>query len=164
MEKEKTFEKATLAGGCFWCLESAFVEMSGVVETEVGYAGGTEKDPTYEQVGTGQTGHREAIQITFDPEILLYDEILVRFWSQIDPTDSGGQFADRGFSYTTAIWYHTIDQRQAAIESKEHLKNSDLFTTSIVTDILPFTTFYPAEEYHQKYYQKSSFRYEMYRK
>ena len=110
------------------------------------------------------TSHREAIHIVFDPQIISYDEILIKFWSQIDPTDNGGQFADRGFSYTTAIWYHTTEQKRLAQESKKQLENSNLFKVPIATEILPFTTFFRAEEYHQKYYTKASFRYGLYRK
>lgn len=111
-----------------------------------------------------QTGHREALQITFDPSVISYEEILVLFWTQIDPTDSGGQFSDRGFSYTTAIWYNTSEQKQKAQESIKRLEDSKTFNSPIVTELLPFTTFFPAEEYHQQYYKKSSFRYGLYKK
>jgi len=157
-------EKATFAGGCFWCLESIFAEMPGVITTEVGYAGWAEENPIYEQVCSGQTSHREAIQVTFDPRRISYNELLILFWSQIDPTDAGGQFTDRGFSYTTAIWYHSIPQKQIAFESRARLEELKRFDTPIVTEILPFTTFYWAEIYHQKYYQKSNIRYYLYKK
>lgn len=162
--KEKKIEKATFAWWCFWCLESVFDSIPGISETEVGYAWWKEENPTYEEVYSGKTWHREAIQILYNPEMISYDDILVEFWSQIDPTDSGWQFADRWFSYTTAIWYHNEDQKNIAKESKKRLVSSNKFSSKIVTEILPFTTFYKAEEYHQKYYLKSSFRYDLYRK
>jgi len=158
------FEKATFAGGCFWCLESIFAETPGIVSTEVWYAGWEEINPTYEQVCAGCTGHREAIQVEFDPSQISYKELLILFWSQIDPTDSSGQFADRGFSYTTAIWYHSLAQKELALDSKDQIEESKKIYAQVATEILAFSTFYSAEEYHQKYYQKSRLRYQLYRK
>ncbi|EKE27676.1 MAG: hypothetical protein ACD_3C00172G0003 [uncultured bacterium (gcode 4)] len=160
----KTTEISTLAWGCFWCLESAFAQLPWVIRAEVWYAGWTEVNPTYEQVIYWSTWHREAMQVVFDPGLISYDEILVQFWSQIDPTDDGWQFSDRGFNYTTVIWFHTSLQEKIARESKKRLEDSNKFQKPIVTLILPFTTFYPAEEYHQKYYSKSAFRYSLYKK
>ena len=157
-------EKATFAWGCFWCLESIFAETPGVLSTEVGYAGWTVENPTYEAVCAWMTGHREALQLTYDPSIIPYNDLLVIFWSQIDPTDEWWQFADRWFSYTTAIWYHSAAQKQIAFASLARLEESEKFQSDIATRILPFTTFYPAEPYHQKYYQKSWLRYHLYRK
>lgn len=155
-------EKATFAGGCFWCLESAFAETEWILETRVWYAGWVEPNPSYEDVYSWRTWHREAIQITYDPKIINYETIVDTFWTLIDPTDSGGQFSDRGFSYTSAIFYRTSRQRYVAESSKKRLASSGLFPAPIVTPVIPFTTFYEAEEYHQKYYKKSSFRYSLY--
>ncbi|EKE29108.1 MAG: Methionine-R-sulfoxide reductase [uncultured bacterium (gcode 4)] len=160
----KTEEISTLAWWCFWCLESAFAWLPWVLSTEVWYAWGKEPNPTYEQVLAWNTWHREAMQVVFDPDVISYGEILVQFWSQINPTDEAWQFADRGFSYTTAIWYHSPEQKRVAEESKRRLEDSKKFPMPVVTEIIPYTTFYPAEEYHQKYFRKSAFRYSLYRK
>ena len=157
-------EKATLAWGCFWCLESIFAELEWVLETTVWYAWWDEINPTYEQVHAWNTWHREAIEVVFNPKLISYDEILVKFWSQIDPTDELGQFADKGFSYTTAIWYHSQEQKKTAEASKKRLEDSKKFDKPIVTEILPFKSFYKAEDYHQKYYKKAALRYDMYKK
>ncbi len=160
--KEK-YETATFAGGCFWCMIQPFQQQKGVLHVIAGYAGGKEKNPTYEQVVSHRTGHREAVQILFDPRKISYKKILDIFWRQIDPTDAGGQFADRGESYKTAIYYHSEEQRKLAETSKRELEKSKKFNNSIMTEILPYTTFYPAEEYHQDYYKKHPVQYKMYK-
>ncbi|UOY91638.1 peptide-methionine (S)-S-oxide reductase MsrA [Ectobacillus sp. JY-23] len=157
-------ELATFAGGCFWCMVKPFDEIDGVYGIVSGYTGGHTENPTYKEVCSETTGHYEAVQITFDPSRLSYEELLEMYWRQIDPTDAGGQFHDRGQSYQTAIFYHTEEQRQKAEASKRALEESGIFKKPIVTEILPAKPFYPAEEYHQDYYKKNSFRYEMYRK
>ena len=153
---------ATFAGGCFWCTESAFQETGGVTNAVSGYAGGDEFDPSYEEVYKETTGHREAIRVYYRPDAVSYDELLDVYWRSIDPTDDGGQFVDRGNSYTTAIFYDDAEQQRLAQESKEELAASGRFDEPIVTPILPFTTFYEAEEYHQDFYKKSADRYKQY--
>ena len=153
-ESSKTALTATFAGGCFWCIEPAYQETEGIIDAINGYAGGTESDASYKQVAKGQTKHREAVQVTYDPTKITYAELVEIFWRQIDPTDDGGQFTDRGFQYTTAIFYYNDGQKQVAEESKESLEKSTKFDKPIATQILPFSTFYPAEEYHQDYYKK----------
>lgn len=159
-----TREIVTLAGGCFWCTEAYLQETEGVVSAVSGYAGGSAESADYKTVSTGNTEHREAVQVVFDPRRVSFKEILEVYWSHIDPTDAGGQFADRGFHYTTAIFYHTNTQRQTAEASKQALQDSNLFSESIATKILPYTTFFAAEAYHQDYYQKASAHYERYKK
>lgn len=163
-DPNKTYEVITLAGGCFWCTEAYFQEEPGVVDAVSGYTGGEEKEATYLRVSTGDTKHRESVQVTYDPEIISTKKILDIYWSHIDPTDPKGQFADEGFQYTTAIFYHTDDQRDIALDSKKRLEESGLFDKPIITAILPFESFFSAEEYHQDYYKKSSIRYEIYKK
>lgn len=155
--------KATFAGGCFWCVEHAFHELKGVQEVLSGYTGGQTADPAYEEVSSGITGHYEAIQVTFDPKVVSYPELLDFFWRQIDPTDSGGQFVDRGSQYRTAIFYHDQEQKRLAEKSKEELGRSGRFQKPVVTPILPAGQFYRAEEYHQDYSRKNPFRYSLYR-
>ncbi|HLS07121.1 MAG TPA: peptide-methionine (S)-S-oxide reductase MsrA [Bacillota bacterium] len=155
-----TKQVATFAGGCFWCMVKPFDEWDGVIEVISGYTGGHTKNPTYEQVKAGKTGHYEAVQITFDPAVISYETIVQVFWQQIDPTDAGGQFHDRGDSYRTAIFYHSDEQKQIAERSKDQLKNSGKFSKPIVTEILPAKTFYPAEDYHQDFYKKDPDVYE----
>lgn len=157
-------EKATFAGGCFWCMVTPFDELPGISEVISGYTGGHKENPTYEEVCSHTTGHYEAVQITFDPDIFPYEKLVQLFWQQIDPTDDGGQFHDRGDSYRTAIFYHNEKQKEIALASKEALEKSGKFTKPIVTKILPATIFYPAEEYHQYFYKKNPFHYQMYRK
>jgi len=157
------YEKATLAGGCFWCMEGPFAAVNGVVLVRSGYCGGVVEHPSYEEVCTGTTGHYEAVEVIFDPAIISYSSILEIFWRQIDPTDPEGQFYDKGSQYKTAIFYHSPEQKVFAEESKENLSHSGRFTSPIVTRILEAAPFYPAEEYHQKYYEKSSQRYKAYR-
>jgi peptide methionine sulfoxide reductase msrA/msrB len=155
-------ELATLAGGCFWCMVHPFDEWSGVRRVVSGYTGGTTQHPTYEEVCSGRTGHREAVQIVFDPAVISYDRILDIFWRQIDPTDPEGQFADRGSSYRTAIFYHSDAQRQAAEASRDRIAASGRFSKPIATEILPAGPFYPAEDYHQDYYRKNPGHYRLY--
>ncbi len=157
-------EKATFAGGCFWCMVKPFDRYDGVVEVISGYTGGKTKNPTYGQISSGTTGHLEAVQITFDPAKITYSELLDIFWRQINPTDSGGQFADRGTQYKTAIFYHTKEQKELALESKEKLGKSGKFKQSIATEIREAGEFYRAEEYHQDYYKKNPDHYEQYRR
>lgn len=160
---ERSLELATFSGGCFWCMVPPFEKLNGVVKVVSGYTGGREKNPTYEQVSSGRTGHRESIQVTFDPSRISYEQLLDVYWRQIDPTDTGGEFVDRGHQYTTAIFYHGEHQRVAAERSKEALARSGVFNKPIVTPIIKFEAFYPAEEYHQDFYKKSPARYESYR-
>lgn len=156
-------EKATFAGGCFWCMVEPFDKRPGIIEVLSGYTGGTVVNPTYEQVCSNTTGHVEAVQITYDRELVSYKELVTLFWQQIDPTDPGGQFYDRGDSYQTAIFYHSEEQRKIAIKSKEMLAASGRFNKPIVTKILPASAFYPAEEEHQHYYKKNRAHYKAYR-
>ncbi|MGL4820603.1 MAG: peptide-methionine (S)-S-oxide reductase MsrA [Bacilli bacterium] len=155
-------EQATFAGGCFWCMTKPFHLWRGVKSVVVGYTGGEKPNPTYEEVCTHATGHVEAVQITFDPSVMPYEKVMDTFWRQIDPTDAGGQFGDRGHSYTTAIFYHSEAQRVVAERSKRELEESGRFHKPIVTPILPAKPFYPAEEYHQDYYKKNGFHYSLY--
>lgn len=157
-------ETATFAGGCFWCMVEPFDQRPGIHRVVSGYTGGHVENPTYEQVCSDTTGHVEAIEITFDPEVMPYEQLLRTFWQQIDPTDAGGQFNDRGESYQTAIFYHNEQQRQQAEQSKKELEQSGKFSKPIVTPILPAKPFYLAEENHQDYYKKQSFHYRLYKK
>ncbi|MBL4889121.1 MAG: peptide-methionine (R)-S-oxide reductase MsrB [Candidatus Lindowbacteria bacterium] len=157
------YEVATFAGGCFWCTESDFEKLPGVVEAISGFTGGTEENPTYVDVSSHRTSHREAVQVYYDPRFVSYAELLVQHWKTMNPTDDGGQFADRGAHYRTAIFYHSDTQKILAEASKDKLAKSGIFDEPIVTPILPFTAFYPAEEYHQDFYKKSSLHYKAYR-
>ena len=161
--KNIMLEEATFAGGCFWCMEPPFEKLDGVVEVISGYTGGHEKNPTYKEVSSGTTGHLEAIQVVYDPSKITYAKLLEVFWEQIDPTDSYGQFVDRGPQYRSAIFYHTDEQKMLAERSKEELEKSGKFTKPIATGIIPFAEFYRAEEYHQDYYKKNPVRYKFYR-
>ncbi len=156
-------EKATFAGGCFWCMVHPFDEVLGVGEVISGYTGGVHENPTYEDVCSGQTGHVEAVQITFDSNQVSYGQLLDIFWRQIDPTDSGGQFNDRGSSYRPVIFYHNERQRQEAEQSKARLEASRRFPGPIVVDVRPATRFYPAEDYHQNFYRTHEVHYRGYR-
>ncbi|WP_209809540.1 peptide-methionine (S)-S-oxide reductase MsrA [Ammoniphilus resinae] len=156
-------ELATFAGGCFWCMVSPFEEQPGIIKVVSGYTGGRTENPTYKEVCSDTTGHYEAVQITFDNSVFSYQRLLDTFWQQIDPTDPEGQFHDRGTSYRTAIFYHTEEQKKLAVASKKALEESERFDKPIVTEILPASTFYPAEEYHQDYHKKNAFRYALYR-
>jgi peptide methionine sulfoxide reductase msrA/msrB len=160
---ETTVETATLAGGCFWCMEHPFETHDGVLEVKSGYTGGQMENPSYEDVVSGKTGHVEAVQIIFDPSKTTYSEILDLFWRQIDPTDPGGQFVDRGNQYGTAIFYHSEAQKQAASKSRDQLNQSGVYHKPIVTEIREFSRFYEAEAYHQDYYKKNPMGYRQYR-
>jgi methionine-S-sulfoxide reductase len=162
MVREKR-EKATFAGGCFWCLEPPFDDLAGVISTTVGYTGGQEQNPTYEEVSSGKTGHAEAIQIVYDPSRLTYEELLDVFWRNIDPTQMNGQFVDTGRQYRTAIFYHNEEQKRLASASKDKLEKSGRYDKKIITEIAPATAFYRAEAYHQDYYKKNPIRYKFYR-
>jgi len=157
----KYIEKATFAGGCFWCMVKPFDQYDGIEKVTSGYTGGSLKNPSYEEVKTGKTGHFEAVQIEFQPHLFSYRKLLEIFWQQIDPTDDGGQFHDRGSQYRTAIFYHTEEQRQLALESKQAIIDSDRFKKEIVTEILPIQIFYPAEKYHQDFYKKNKEEYQL---
>ncbi len=154
---------ATFAGGCFWCVESDFDNVPGVLRTISGYTGGHLKDPTYKDVSAGGTGHREAVRIFFDPKKVTYTALLNIFWRSVDPTDAGGQFCDRGESYETAIFANSAEQRRLAEASKRKLQHSGALNRPIVTPIETAGRFYPAEDYHQDYYKKSPLRYKLYR-
>lgn len=156
-------EKAVFAGGCFWCMQPPFDKTPGVIATVVGYAGGTEENPTYRQVSSGETGHREAIEVTFDPSKVAYEKLLEVFWHHINPIQMDGQFHDFGDQYTTAIFCSTEQQKTAAEKSKLELSKSGRFKKPIATQILSTAKFWPAEEYHQKYYLKNPAAYGMYR-
>lgn len=158
----KKLEKATFAGGCFWCMQPFFDRTKGVKETLVGYTGGETENPTYEEVSNGDSGHAEVIQITYDPAEVSYEKLLNIFWRNIDPTQENAQFVDHGTQYRSAVFYHSDEQRLIAEASKKELAASGRFDKPIVTEIVKASKFYPAEEYHQKYYQKSAMRYQMY--
>ncbi|MDO8527680.1 MAG: peptide-methionine (S)-S-oxide reductase MsrA [Deltaproteobacteria bacterium] len=163
MEKKNGFEKATFAGGCFWCMEGPFEAHPGVSKVVSGYIGGVKENPTYEEVSEGNTGHYEAIEITYDPKKISYNELLDIFWRQIDPTDKDGQFADRGLQYRSAIFYHNEEQKRLALASGAALAASGRYDKPIATQILPAAKFYAAENYHQEYYKKNPLRYKTYR-
>jgi len=146
---------AIFAGGCFWCIQPAFDKAKGVIKTVVGYCGGTEPNPTYELVTSEKTNYRESIEVTYDPAKISYDQLLDIYWRQIDPTQAGGQFTDIGPSYRAAIFYGNAEEKKLAEASKEKLARSGKFKKPIVTEILPAMRFYPAEDYHQKYYQEN---------
>jgi peptide-methionine (S)-S-oxide reductase len=148
-------QKATFAGGCFWCMVTPFEDLPGIHGIVSGYMGGELENPTYEEVKKGTTGHYEVVQITFDDELFPYKKLLELFWPQIDPTDPDGQFQDRGSQYRAAIFVHNDSQLNEAMESKEKLIESNIFKKPIVTEILQATTFYEAEEYHQDYHKKN---------
>jgi methionine-S-sulfoxide reductase len=152
---------ATFAGGCFWCMVPPFEKLNGVLKVVSGYTGGTGKDPTYEDYAG--KGHVEAVQITYDPAKISYAQLLDVFWRQIDPTDAGGQFVDRGPQYRSAVFFHNDEQKELAERSKDELGRSGRFTKPIVTEIVKASTFYPAEDYHQDYYKKSPLKYKFYR-
>ena len=156
-------DTAIFAGGCFWCVESDFDHVPGVVATVSGYTGGRTENPTYKQVSYEDTGHREAVEIIFDPARVSYADLLDIFWRSIDPTDGGGQFCDRGASYTTAIFTRSEEQREIAQASKRRLESAASFKAPIATTIEEAGVFYPAEDYHQDYYTKNPVRYRLYR-
>ncbi len=158
------YSVASFAGGCFWCMEPPFERTEGVVYTHVGYLGGEEENPTYEQVSSGRTGHAEAIEVFYDPKKVTYRDLLQVFWTNIDPTDPTGQFADKGRHYRTAIFHHNEEQRKIAEQSKKELSESGKFSKPVVTQIVPAGKFWRAEEYHQNYYEKNPIHYGMYKK
>jgi peptide-methionine (S)-S-oxide reductase len=162
-EAQTGLAKATFAGGCFWCMEHPFDELDGVVSTTSGYIGGHQTNPTYREVSSGTTGHAEAVQVVYDPKKVAYEKLLEVFWLNVDPTDAGGQFCDRGSQYRTGIFYYTDEQKRLAEASKAALAKSKPFKEPIVTEITMATTFYPAEDYHQDYYLKNPVRYKFYR-
>jgi len=155
--------KATFAGGCFWCMEHPYDELDGVVSTTSGYIGGHKANPTYREVSSGTTGHAEAVEVVYDPRKISYEKLLEVFWMNVDPTDAGGQFCDRGSQYRTGIFYYTDEQKRLAEASKAALAKSKPFKEPLVTEITKAATFYPAEEYHQDYYLKNPARYKYYR-
>jgi peptide-methionine (S)-S-oxide reductase len=157
------YETATFAGGCFWCMEPPFDKLEGVISTTSGYTGGHKKDPTYKEVSHGGTGHAEAVQIVYDPKKVSYTKLLDVFWHNVDPTNAHGQFCDNGDQYRSEIFYHNEEQRRLAVASEQDLEKHKPFEAPIVTRIAPATIFYPAEEYHQDYYQKNPIRYKYYR-
>ena len=162
--KANTTELATLAGGCFWCIEADLEKLTGVKKVISGYTGGDIKNPSYQQVSSGQTGHVEAVQVHFNPQQISYSQLLDIFWQKINPTDSKGQFVDRGYQYSSAIFYHNPEQKKLAEQSKAKLSKTGPFKASnIVTPIKAFKIFYPAESYHQDYYKKNSIKYQFYR-
>ena len=156
-------EKATFAGGCFWCMEPPYDKLDGVISTTSGYTGGHVKNPSYKQVSAGGSGHAEVVQIVYDPAKIGYEALLEVFWKNIDPTTPDRQFCDRGSQYRSAIYYHDESQRRLAEKSKEILEQSKPFDDPIVTEITAASQFYPAEDYHQDYYQKNPLRYKYYR-
>ena len=160
MAEERT---AIFAGGCFWCMEPPFEQLTGVIDVRAGYSGGREEEASYDQVSGGRTGHYEVVEVRYDPARISYGELLEIFWQQIDPTDPGGQFADRGSQYKTAVFYQNDAEKQVAEASKENLQRSAIFAGSIQTEILPARPFYPAEAYHQDYYKKNYGHYAAYR-
>jgi len=162
-DNNEKYMKATFAGGCFWCLESDFKKIDGVIEAVSGYIGGDTENPTYHAVSLGKTGHAEAVQVRYDPLKIGYRELLDIFWRHVDPTDAGGQFVDRGTQYRPAIFYHGEEQKQMAHTSRQALAQSGIFEKPIATEIVEFTRFYPAEDYHQDYYKKEVLRYKLYR-
>ncbi len=160
---DKNLAVATFAGGCFWCMEPPFQQLDGVIDVVAGFTGGSEKNPSYKDVVNGRTGHRESAQVTYDPSVVSYEKLLYTYWRNIDPTDKYGQFADRGDHYKTAIFYHNEEQKRLAEESKRELEESGKFDDPIVTEVLPVTEFYKAEDYHQDYYKKNPLHYNAYK-
>jgi peptide-methionine (S)-S-oxide reductase len=157
------YEKATFAGGCFWCMEPPFDELPGVISTTSGYTGGRTKDPTYEQVSAGITGHAESVEVVFDPSKVTYARLLDVFWRNVDPVTANRQFCDSGTQYRSAIFYHTDEQKRLAEASKLALEQSGRFKQPIVTEIVAASPFYRAEEYHQDYYKKNPVRFKYYK-
>ena len=156
-------ERAIFAGGCFWCMEPAFDRLKGVISVTPGYTGGQTKDPTYEEVAAGGTGHAESVEVLFDPDRITYGELLEVFWHNIDPTVKDRQFCDVGHQYRSAIFFHNEEQHRLALKSRETLEQSKPFRGAIQTEIVRAGEFYPAEEYHQHYYRKNPLRYKFYR-
>jgi peptide-methionine (S)-S-oxide reductase len=161
-DRPKT-ESAIFAGGCFWCMQPPFEKLKGVVSTTVGYSGGHTQNPTYEEVSAGGTGHAESVLVVFDPQQIHYEDLLAVYWHNIDPVTPEGQFCDHGHQYRSAIFYQGEEQHRLAEASKKNLEESKRFPSPIVTEIVPASEFYPAEEYHQKYHEKNPARYAFYR-
>ena len=159
----KNLETATLAGGCFWCIESDLEKIKGIKSVISGYTGGNKINPSYKEVSNGSTGHLEAVQVFFDPKEISYSQVLDVFWRKINPLDAGGQFVDRGQQYSTAIFYHNEEQKKQAEKSKKELQEKGPFKELIATPILAFKNFYKAEDYHQDYYKKNPLKYQFYR-
>ena len=157
------FKTAIFAGGCFWCVEADFDKVPGVIDTTSGFTGGHVKDPSYEQVSNGGTGHAESVRITYDPGKVSYKELLDYFWHNIDPTTVNAQFCDHGPQYRSAIFYLNEEQHNLAEQSRENLENTKLFKAPIVTQIVPASTFYPAEDYHQDFHETHELKYKFYR-
>src|SRR3989441_364957 len=157
------YQSAIFAGGCFWCMEPAFEKLHGVISVTSGYTGGRKKNPTYEEVSSGSTGHAESVQVLYDPRKISYEKLLEVFWHNIDPTTPDRQFCDYGDQYRPAIFYHDETQKRLAEESKKALVKSKPFQGPIVTEIVPASEFYPAEEYHQNFYDKNPIRYRLYK-
>jgi peptide-methionine (S)-S-oxide reductase len=155
--------KAYFAGGCFWCMEEVFEKVDGVLEVMSGYMGGSVKNPSYEEVSAGQTGHAESVEVRYDPAKVSYTQLLEAFWRNIDPVTPNAQFCDHGSQYRAAIFYQGEAERQAADESKRAIEHSKRFSTPIVTQVTVATEFYPAEEYHQDFYKKNPVRYKFYK-
>lgn len=162
-KKPATMAVATFAGGCFWCVEAGFEKLDGVSEVVSGFSGGTIKDPSYKQVASGQTQHIEVVQVHYNPAVISYNALLFSFWRQVNPTDNGGQFVDRGMQYKPVIFFHNAKQQSLAQASRDSLNNSSRYDSPIKTDIIPFSAFYEAETYHQDYYKKNPIRYKFYR-
>jgi peptide-methionine (S)-S-oxide reductase len=161
--RETQYEKATFAGGCFWCMEPPFDELPGVISTTSGYTGGRTKNPTYEEVSAGVTGHAESVEVVYDPTKITYARLLDVFWKNIDPITPNRQFCDIGTQYRSAIYYHNEEQKRLAEASKKALENSGRFRQPIVTEIVAGSSFYRAEEYHQDYYKKNPIRFNYYK-
>ena len=161
--EDTAYEKAIFAGGCFWCMEPPYDKLDGVISTTSGYTGGNKENPTYKEVSRGGTGHTEAIQIVYDPTRISYEELLNEFWHNIDPTNANGQFCDRGSQYRSEIFYQNDEQKKLATQSKAALIELKPFAAPVVTGVTQASRFYPAENYHQDYYQKNPVRYKFYR-
>lgn len=161
--REDGLAEAVFAGGCFWCMEKPFDQLEGVVSTTSGYTGGQRENPTYEQVSSGSTGHTESVQVRYDPAQVSYAELLKVFWHNVDPLDSKGQFCDKGSQYRSGIFYGSAEEKALAEASKAELEAQDAFKPGIATEITAATRFYPAEDYHQNYYEKNPVRYNFYR-
>lgn len=160
---DENYEIATFSGGCFWCMQPPFDNLNGVISTTVGYTGGEESNPTYDDVCLGRTEHLESVQVVFDPSVTSYEKLLDVFWLNVDPTDGGGQFVDRGMHYRTAIFYHNEEQKKIAEESKKKLGETGRYPGPIVTEIRPAMDFHVAEEYHQNFYEKNPLGYASYK-
>jgi len=160
---DRQLGKATFAGGCFWCMEEVFEGLDGVVSATSGYTGGHKRNPTYEEVSAGETGHAESVEVIYDPAKVTYGNLLEFYWRNIDPTDPRGQFCDKGTQYRSAIFYHDETQKRLAEESKNAVEKSKPFRGPILTEIVPASQFYPAEEYHQNFSQKNPLRYKLYK-